>query len=81
MQDIVFAAVLAIVSLMLLSWAYARAEAQALLPVEYTGFAWAALFGWLMFDEQVTWATLAGVVLIVIGSWIAARGPSELAAF
>lgn len=80
-RDIVLAAVLAVVSLMLLSWAYARAEAQALLPVEYTGFAWAALFGWLMFDEQVTWATLAGVVLIIIGSWIAVRRPSELAAF
>ncbi len=36
-------ALLAIVSLMLLSWGYARAEAQVLVPIEYTGFVWAAL--------------------------------------
>ena len=73
LRDIALAAALAGASLLLLSWAYARAEAQALVPVEYTGFIWAALFGWLKFGEQITWATLAGVVLIVIGSWIAAR--------
>jgi S-adenosylmethionine uptake transporter len=76
LQDIALSGALAGAALLLLSWAYARAEAQALLPVEYTGFIWAALFGWLMFDEAVTWATLAGVVLIVIGSWIAARKPT-----
>ena len=54
--------------------------AQALVPVEYTGFVWAALFGWLKFGEEVTWATVAGVVLIVVGSWIAARKPSQMTA-
>jgi S-adenosylmethionine uptake transporter len=67
------AAVLAILSLLLMSWAYARAEAQALLPIEYTAFVWAALMGWLWFGEAVTVATLAGVALIVCGCWIAAR--------
>jgi S-adenosylmethionine uptake transporter len=66
-------AALAAVSLMLLSWAYGRAEAQALLPIEYTAFVWAALLGWLVFDEPVTVETLGGVELIVIGCWIAAR--------
>jgi S-adenosylmethionine uptake transporter len=66
-------ALLAAVSLMLLSWGYGRAEAQALLPVEYTAFIWAAFFGWLIFDEAVTLATVGGVALIVIGCWIAAR--------
>lgn len=66
-------AALAAVSLMLLSWAYGRAEAQALLPIEYTAFVWAALLGWLVFAESVTVETLGGVVLIVIGCWIAAR--------
>jgi S-adenosylmethionine uptake transporter len=80
LRGIVFAAFLAIVSLMLLSWGYARAEAQALVPVEYTGFIWAALFGWLIYGEVVTWATLLGVVLIVIGCWIAARKPTEMTA-
>lgn len=75
--DIVAAAVLAAVSLMMLSWAYARAETQALVPIEYTGFIWAALFGWLWFAETVTPATLVGVVLIVAGCWIAGRQRTE----
>jgi S-adenosylmethionine uptake transporter len=73
LRHIAIGAVLAGAALMLLSWGYARAEAQALLPIEYTGFIWAALFGWLMFGEPVGVATLLGVVLIVVGSWIAAR--------
>jgi uncharacterized membrane protein len=71
--EIAAGAALAAVSLMLLSWAYARAEAQALLPIEYTAFIWAALLGWLVFAEPVTVETMAGVVLIVIGCWIASR--------
>ncbi|MGN6356237.1 MAG: DMT family transporter [Novosphingobium sp.] len=72
------AAALVAASLMLLSWAYARAEAQALVPLEYTGFIWAALFGWLWFGEVVTPATLAGAALIVVACLIAARpAPTE----
>ncbi len=73
------AAALAMVSLLLLSWAYARAEAQILIPVEYTGFLWAALFGWLFFAEALTVSTLFGTVLIVVGSAIAARRQPMLA--
>lgn len=67
------AAALAIIALLLLSWAYARAEAQILIPVEYTAFVWAALFGWLFFTEPVTVWTVAGTALIVAGSFVAAR--------
>ena len=67
------AAALAIIALLLLSWAYARAEAQILIPVEYTAFVWAALFGWLFFTEPVTVWTVAGTALIVAGSLVAAR--------
>lgn len=70
-------AVLATAALILLSWGYARAEAQVLVPIEYTGFLWAALFGWLVFGETVDPATVAGAVLIVIGCWTAARRPTE----
>ncbi len=73
------ASLLAIISVLLLSWAYARAEAQVLIPVEYTGFIWAALFGWMFFAEAVTWTTLAGTALIVTGSLIAARAKPKLA--
>lgn len=78
------AAALAVVSLLLLSWANARAEAQQLVNVEYTAFIWAAIMGWLMFGEAVTLTTLAGTALIVLGCWIAARakggGPATPAA-
>ena len=71
------AAILGFVSLLLLSWAYARAEANILIPVEYTAFIWAALFGWLVFAEDVTPATLAGTALIVVGCLVAARQQPE----
>ena len=66
-------ALLAIAAAVTLTWAYARAEAQVLVPVEYTGFLWAVLFGWLMFDEQVTAGTFAGAALIVMACMIASR--------
>ena len=65
--------VLAIIALLLLSWAYARAEAQVLVPVEYTAFIWAALFGWIYYNEAVTITTYIGTGLIVAGCVIAAR--------
>lgn len=57
---------------LLFTWAYARAEAQALVPLEYSAFLWAALFGWLLFDEGLRPATLLGALLIVASCWIAA---------
>lgn len=73
LPSLVGAAVLGMTSLLLLSWAYARAEANILIPVEYTAFIWAVLFGWLVFAETVTVATLGGTALIVVGCFIAAR--------
>lgn len=66
------AATLSVGASMVIAWAYARAEAQVLVPVEYTGFLWAALFGWLFFRETVTLPTVVGALLIVIACWIAA---------
>jgi S-adenosylmethionine uptake transporter len=70
---LVLSATLASVSLVLLSWAYARAEASYLVPVEYSAFLWAALIGWAVFGEAVRPATLAGAALIVAGCVYAAR--------
>jgi S-adenosylmethionine uptake transporter len=67
------AAILGTTSLLLLSWAYARAQAKILIPVEYTAFIWAVLFGWLVFAEEVTAATLGGTVLIVLGCLVATQ--------
>jgi S-adenosylmethionine uptake transporter len=72
---IAIGAALATLALGLLAWAYARAEAQVLMPIEYTAFLWAAVMGWIFFAEPLGLATLAGAVLIVIGCWLGTRGP------
>jgi S-adenosylmethionine uptake transporter len=70
---IAVSAVLTAAGAMTLAWAYARAEAQVLVPMEYSGFLWASLFGWLFFREGVSPVTIFGTALIVVGCWIAAR--------
>jgi S-adenosylmethionine uptake transporter len=74
---ILFAAVLATVSLFLLSWAYGRAEASYLAPSEFSAFLWASLFGYLVFGEHVGVVTIAGAVLIISGCMIAARAQPD----
>ena len=74
---VLVAAFLSTASLLLLSWAYARAEASYLAATEYTSFLWAMLLGWLVFDETVSWFTLAGAALIVAGCILAARRPED----
>ena len=70
---IILAATLAFTSLAALAWAYARAEAQYLIPVEYSAFVWMAIIGWLAFGERLTFPTVAGALLIVTGCLIAAH--------
>lgn len=70
---LIVSALLSAASLMLLSWAYGRAEAQVLVPLEYTAFIWAAIVGWVAFAEPVTASMLAGVTLIVAGCLYATR--------
>jgi S-adenosylmethionine uptake transporter len=74
---IVLAAALATISLLLLTWAYARAQASYLATTEYTSFLWAALFGWVIFGEPLSLFTVAGACLIVAGCILAARRPQE----
>jgi S-adenosylmethionine uptake transporter len=73
-SDLCISALLSVTGALLFTWGYARAETQRLAPLEYTGFLWAALFGWLYFHEPVPPATIAGAALIVAGCWIATRG-------
>jgi len=75
MVPIALAGALTVAGAMAIAWAYARAETQALVPFEYTGFLWASLFGWAFFRETVTLTTLGGTVLIVTGCWLATRKP------
>lgn len=73
LMPLLAAGVLTVAGSLSIAWAYARAEAQALVPSEYSGFVWASAFGWLFFREAVTLPTLAGTVLIVAGCWLATR--------
>ncbi|WP_230483323.1 DMT family transporter [Sphingomonas sp. Leaf21] len=72
---ILAAALLGSLSALLLAWAYARAEAQILAPVEYTAFVWAACLGYAVFGERVSPFTLAGAALIIGGCVVAVRRP------
>jgi S-adenosylmethionine uptake transporter len=74
---IALGAALATSALAMLTWGYARAEAQVLVPIEYTAFLWAALLGWLCFGEPLGLATVAGTALIVLGCWIGTRDPAK----
>ena len=67
------AGVLTVSGAAILGWAYAREEAQVLVPMEYSGFLWASLFGWIFFRETVAATTVSGAAMIVLGCWIAAR--------
>jgi len=77
---ILLAAGLVASSQMLLAKAYARAPASRLIPIEYSAFIWAALFGWLVFDERLTLTVIAGVVFIIAACFITAREKPRLAA-
>ena len=65
---------LTVIGAMGLAWAYARAEAQVLVPLEYSGFLWASLFGWLFFAEELTLPTAAATAIIIAACWLATRG-------
>jgi S-adenosylmethionine uptake transporter len=52
------------IALQFIARAYARAEAQALAPFEYTALFWAAAFGWIFFQEPVSLRTWLGAGLI-----------------
>jgi S-adenosylmethionine uptake transporter len=56
-----------------IAFAYARAEAQVLVPIEYSGFLWASVLGWVFFSEVPGLATWAGTALIVTGCWLVTR--------
>ena len=73
LRDIAISAGLTVAGAFALTWAYARAEAQVLMPMEYSGFLWAALFGWVFFAERITATTVAGAILIVAGCLLVAR--------
>ena len=59
----------------MLAHAFARVEAAQLAPVGYVTLVWGVLFGFLFFAEVPGLTTLAGAVLIVLGTLISQRRP------
>lgn len=64
---------LASVGLCAITWALRHMEASRLAPVEYTGFLWAALIGYLAFGEVPSPNTAASAVFIVAGCLLLLR--------
>jgi S-adenosylmethionine uptake transporter len=58
---------------LLLSRAYAKAEAARLAPLEYTALVWAVGLGLVGFGEVPTVWTLGGAGMIVAGALVASR--------
>lgn len=67
------AGLLAVSGHLMLTSAFARAEASKLAVLDYTALIWASGLGYVVFSEIPTWATLAGAVLIVAGATITSR--------
>jgi len=61
------------VGLASITWALRHMEASRLAPVEYTGFMWAALIGYVGFGEIPSAYTAASAVLIVAGCLLLLR--------
>ncbi len=70
---LVLVGVLGVAGHLVLSRAYAKAEASRLAAMEYTALLWAIGLGYLAFGEVPGVATLAGAGLILAGSALAAR--------
>jgi S-adenosylmethionine uptake transporter len=69
----VLAGFLGNVGVQLLARAYAAAEAQSLGVLEFTALPWAALFGWVFFDEAVRPQVWVGAVVIFAACWWVGR--------
>ncbi|MFH6785811.1 MULTISPECIES: DMT family transporter [Methylobacterium] len=70
---LVLVGVLGVAGHLVLSRAYAKAEASRLAAMEYTALLWAIGLGYFAFGEVPGMATLAGAGLILVGSALAAR--------
>ena len=58
---------------LLLASGFKLAPAARLAPIEYTGFLWGSLFGYIFFNEVPAPQTYAGAAIIVVAALIVAR--------
>jgi len=55
----------------LMAWAYARAQAQALAPLEYSAIVWSALLGLVFFSEMPgVWTWVGAGVIVAACLWV-----------
>jgi S-adenosylmethionine uptake transporter len=66
------------IGVQLMARGYVHLEAQVSAVMEYSALPWAALFGWLLFDEAVAATTLAGAAIIAGACLWAARAPKAI---
>ena len=66
----------AVVAQFLMVWAFMRTVATRVAPIEYSSILWAGIFGYILFGERPTWATLAGAVLVAASGLLVATARS-----
>lgn len=64
---------LGVIAHTMLAHAFARIEAARLAPVQYLTLVWGVFFGFLFFSEVPGLATVAGALLIVLGTLVSQR--------
>jgi drug/metabolite transporter (DMT)-like permease len=64
----------------LMTRGYVHLQAQVSAVLEYSALPWAALLGWLVFDESVAASTLAGAAIIAGACLWASRPPAPVSA-
>lgn len=70
---ILLAGGLGTLGLLCLTYAFTRLEASRVAPFEYSGFVWATLLGYWLFDEVPTWTTGASAALVIGGCLLLIR--------
>lgn len=70
---IVLAGALGTAGLLSLTYAFRHLEASRVAPLEYTGFVWATLLGYLLFGEVPTLTTAASALFIIGGCLLLVR--------
>ena len=67
-------AVCALIASLLMIGAYKRADAVLVAPMQYSQIIWAALYGWLLFDEGIDlWTGVGAGIIVASGLYIVLR--------
>jgi drug/metabolite transporter (DMT)-like permease len=73
LKYILLAGGLGTLGLLCLTYAFTRLEASRVAPLEYSGFVWATMLGYWLFDEVPSMTTAASAALIIGGCLLLLR--------